>query len=287
MSKKDISKILTTGSAKQRALLLAENIARGKYSQEPILTDHEVNSISDSFKKPNEIRVYNQFRRADSMVSNAILNLQGLKFEVLMHYSNLRGYIILWNSIENSELIINTILQETKDTKERKRIAEKGSKSGRILLSRNTVDEEGYLDIKIDFDSLDFKDENGKIDLKSNKTTREASLWYLMNNVKSQAISSAIKFISWSKAIEDFMEDEGFKVNTYKELLNSMNEPIYKPVIGWTKYQSDEPNFIQGFNKRADKLKSKYAITPNISELQVDKDIYNYFKINFLGGADE
>ena len=56
MSKKDISKILTTGSAKQRALLLAENIARGKYSQERLLTDHEINQLSESFKKPNEIQ---------------------------------------------------------------------------------------------------------------------------------------------------------------------------------------------------------------------------------------
>ena len=45
MSKKDISKILTTGSAKQRALLLAEDIARGKYNTDTILTDHEFNEL--------------------------------------------------------------------------------------------------------------------------------------------------------------------------------------------------------------------------------------------------
>lgn len=287
MSKKDISKILTTGSAKQRALLYFENIATVNNGHKELLTDSEANSIANSFRKPNEIRLWNKWIKLDRKVSMATMNLQGLKFEVLMHYSNLRGYIILWNSIENSELIINSILRETKDIKERKRIAEIGTKSGKILLSKNTVDEEGYLDIKIDFEKETFLDENGKIDLKSKKTTKEINLWVLMNNVKDQAISSATKYISWSKAIEDFMDEEGYNIKIYKDIITSMREDIYNPIIGWDKYKSSESSFINGFPKRADKLKSKYAIAPNISELEVDKDIYSYFKREFLGGEDE
>ena len=115
MAKKDIGKILTTGSTKQRLLLLAEDNARAKYSQERLLTDHEINQLSNSFKKPNEIKLWNEFRRLDDTVTNAIVNLQGLKFEVLMNYSNLRGYILVWNSIENTELLVNSVLHEIKD----------------------------------------------------------------------------------------------------------------------------------------------------------------------------
>lgn len=287
MSKKDISKILKQGTAKQRAILLAEDIARAKYNKEKILTDHEFNEITDSFNKPNEIKIYNKFRRADSIVGNALLNLQGLKFEVLMHYSNLRGYIFVWNSIENTEQIVNSILHEVKDNKEKKRIAKIGAESGKILLSKNTVDKEGYLDIQIDFERIDPTDESGKINYKSTKTTKEASLWFLMNSVKDQTINSATKYISWSKAIEDFMDEEGFNIKTYKDLLNAMGEDIYRPIIGWNKYKSSESGFIEGFPKRVDKLKSKYAITPNISELEVDNELYNWCKINLLGGEDE
>jgi len=286
MSKKDISKILKQGTAKQRALLLAEDIARDKHNKDRILTDHEFNEVTDSFNKPNEIKVYEKFKRADRVVTNALLNLQGLKFEALMNCANLRGYIILWNSIENTEQIVNTILHEIKDKKERKRIAEKGAKGGKLLLSKNTVDEEAYLEIEIDFERETFRDENGKIDLKSKQTSKEVSLWFLMNNVKRDVIASATKFISWSKALEDFMEDEGFEIKTYKEILNSMRGDLYKPII-WSKYSQEATTFISGIDTRADNIKSKYSIAPVIEDIEVDKDIYNYFKTEFLGGGGE
>jgi hypothetical protein len=285
MSKKDISKILKQGTAKQRALLLAEDIARAKHNKDKILTDHEFNEITDSFNKPNEIKIYNKFRRADRVVTNALLNLQGLKFETLMNFANLRGYLILWYSIENTEQIVNIILHEVKDKKERKRIAEKGAKGGQLLLSRNTVDEEAYLEIDINFDTLLMSDENGKIDLKSKRTTKENSLLFLMNNVKMDAINSATRFISWSQALEDFMEEEGFNVKTYKDLLNSMRGDLNRPLFT-QKYRQEKDTFI-GFPKRADRLKSKYSIAPNIEAIEVNKDIYNQFKRDFLGGEDE
>jgi hypothetical protein len=99
MAKKDIGKILTTGSPKQRILLIAEDIARSKYFQEKLLTDSDFNQLSNSFKKPNEIKLWNEFRKLDETVTNAIVNLQGKMFEVLMNYSNLRGYILVYSEI--------------------------------------------------------------------------------------------------------------------------------------------------------------------------------------------
>jgi hypothetical protein len=54
MAKKDISKILNSGSPIKKALIIAEHVAREKYGFEGILTDKEFNTISDSFNKPNE-----------------------------------------------------------------------------------------------------------------------------------------------------------------------------------------------------------------------------------------
>jgi hypothetical protein len=285
MAKKDIGKVLTTGSTKQRLLLLAEDFAREKYSQERLLTDHEVNQLTQSFKKPNEGKLYNKWLRVDRAVTTAIMNLQGLKFEVLMHYSNLRGYILVWETIQEAEVLSNHILHEIKDQEERIKTASQAGSLGKFLFTNIQTDKEGYLDINIDFEEDTYRDENGKIVGLKEKgiKSKKYSLWYVMNNVKKEAINSAIKFLSWREAILDYMEEEGFSIKTYRDIINSMTEDIHKPIIGWTKYQSDEKRFIPDYpNSRADKLKAKYAITPNIRELEVDPEIYNYFKKEFL-----
>lgn len=286
MAKKDIGKILTTGSPKQRLLLLAEDIARAKYNQDRLLTDHERNQLSESFKKPNEIKLWNKWLRVDRTLSNAIMNLQGLKFEVLMHYSNLRGYILVWETIQEAEVLTNHILHEIKDQEERINISSQAGKLGKFLFTDIQTDKEGYLDINIDFKDYTYKDESGNyvgINEKGIKTKKH-SLWFVMNNVKREAINSAIKFLSWREAILDYMEDEGFTIKLYRDIINTWTEDIHKPIIGWTKYQSDEKLFIPGLPpNRADKLKTKYSITPNTRELEVDTEIYNYFKKEFLG----
>jgi hypothetical protein len=236
MAKKDINKLLTTGSPKQRLLLIAEDIARGKYFQDKLLTDHEFNQLSESFKKPNEIKLYNEFRKADDTVTNAIINLQGLKFEVLMNYSNLRGYILVWNSIENTELLVNSILHEIKDPKERRLIAERGAKGINLLFSKAEPDPEGYLEIKVDFEKTSYR---GKKYNEEPEPTKKYSLWYVMNNVKKEVESSVIKYLSWERALLDYMEDKGFNVKTYKNQIKDITSQIYKPIIGCAKYSGE------------------------------------------------
>lgn len=283
MAKKDISKLLTTGSPKQRMLLIAEDIARGKYSQDKLLTDHEFNQLSESFKKPNEIKLWNEFRRLDETVANAINNLQGVKFEVLMNYSNLRGYILVWNSIENTELLVNSVLHEIKDPKERKRIAEDGAKDINLLFSKTEPDQEGYIEIKVDFEKDSYKDENGKLIGYKEKPrkTKEYSLWYVMNNVKKEVENSVIKYLSWESALLDFMEDKGFNVKTYKDIIKEMTTQVYSPIIGWAKYSGELNTGLP--HPRLDEIIKKYAICPNVGELKVDEAMYSWFKVNILG----
>ena len=278
MAKKDIGKILTTGSPKQRILLIAEDIARGKYFQEKLLTDSEFNQLSDSFKKPNEIKLWNEWRRIDETVANAINNLQGVKFEVLMNYSNLRGYILVWNSIENTELLVNSVLHEIKDPKERKRIAEDGAKGIDLLFSKTEPDQDGYIEIKVDFEKDSYK---GKKYGEKPEPTKEYSLWYVMNNVKKEVENSVIKYISWETALLDFMEDKGFNVKAYKEAIKQMTTQVYSPIIGWAKYSGELNTGLP--HPRLDEIIKKYAICPNVGELKVDEAMYNWFKVNILG----
>lgn len=283
MAKKDIGKILTTGSLKQRLLLIAEDIARARYSQDKLLTDHEFNQLSESFKKPNEIKLWNNWRRIDDTVVNAINNLQGVKFEVLMNYSNLRGYILVWNSIENTELLVNSVLHEIKDPKERKQIAENGAKGIDLLFSKTEPDQEGYIEIKVDFEKDSYRDENGKpIGYKDKpRKTKEYSLWYVMNNVKKEVEDSVIKYISWETALLDFMKEKGFNVKTYKEIIKEFTTHVYSPIVGWAKYSGELNTGLS--HPRLDEIIKKYAICPNVGELKVDEAMYSEFKTDVLG----
>jgi hypothetical protein len=283
MAKKDISKVLTTGSAKQRMLLIAEDIARGKYFKDKLLTDREFNQLSDSFKKSNEIKLWNEFRNADATVGNALINLQGLLFEIKMNYSNLRGYILVWNSIENTELLVNSVLHEIKDAKERRRIAENGSKGIDLLFSKTEPDQEGYLEIKIDFEEYSYKDKNGKeVGYKEKGIkTREHSLWYVMNNVKKETETSVIKYLSWESAILDYMEEKGFNVKIYKDKIREMTTQVYTPIIGWAKYSGELNTGLP--HPRLKEIIKKYSICPNMDEMKVSEVEYNLFKNQILG----
>lgn len=275
MSKKDISKILTSGTPKQRLQIAMENIARQKFGREGLITDHEAHQLSNSFKTPTEIKLWNRGLKFDRAMSNGLMNLQGLKYETLMHISNLRGYILVWNTLEEAETLTNHILHEVKNKGERIKIASESSKIAEFLFTEIETDKEGYLNINIDFEKEDYKEKGTK--------TNRYSLWHVMNNVRTQVITSAIRYISWSKACEDFMEEEGFSIKMYKEIIKNMDEDIYKPVIGWTKYREDEESFIPDIkSKRVDKLKSSYNIAPNLMALEVDKKEYNSFMSNFL-----
>ncbi len=278
MAKKDISKTVTGGSPIQRVRLLMENTALIRYGNKGILTEKEANSLYNSFNSPYEVKLFNKWNKIDKTISLAITNLQGLKFQTLMHTSNLRGYILVWHTMEEAELLTNTILHEVEET-ERKRIAEKGTQESKIMFSQINVDEEGYLDLKIDFEKDEYSSSNRKA---KPVKSRAYSLWYVMNNVKKELEESFIQFISWRKAIVDFMEEEGFNIKIYKTLIEQMTEDVFKPVIGWHKYLEGENHFMQIQHNRLDKLKPFYNIAPDLNKIEIDKDIYNTYIKEYL-----
>lgn len=266
MAKKNIDKVLTSGSPKQRLLLIAEERARGKYFKERLLTEGEFNKLNESFRKPNEVKLWNEFKNLDDTITNAIINLQGKMFEVLMNYSNLRGYILVWNTIENAELLVNSVLHEIKNQEERRRIAKAVATDVNILLVKTEPDQEGYIDINID------------------PKEEKISLQYAMNNVKKEVETSVIQYLSWERATLDFMEERGFNVKTYKEQIKIMTAKIYEPIIGWDKYSGEISSPLS--HPRLERIVKKYAICPNMDDLKVDEEEYNWFRRYFLDGED-
>ncbi len=284
MRKKNISKILTGGSAKQRALLFFDNIASMEFNHKPILTDKEGQALLDSFKTDKEIDTYNKYLSISEKVTYTILNLQGLLNKIKTHYSNLRGYILMWNAVENAELLANSVLHEIKDLEERKRIAQKASRGVHFVFTQVNQDEEGYIKTDIDFLRDTWTDERGVRHETKQRKTKDFSLWNLINNVKEDTTEALTQIISWEKAILDYMEETGFNAQSYKDAIKNITAQIYTPIIAWNKYETKERELISGYPQpRLDKLKDVYSITPDLDKLEVNTEMYNQLRKNVLG----
>ncbi|TXI13126.1 MAG: hypothetical protein E6Q66_10520 [Pedobacter sp.] len=270
MTKKEIDAIIRSGSAKTRLLLLFEDISKFQFDQERILTPSDFQRLFDSIRKPRELKLYETFRLIDSTIIEAIVNLRVLMFEVKMHYSDLRGYLFLVDTLEKTEAMVNAVLGEIKDINKQKSII-RGLKGASILLSNIEENEDGLMDIQIDFDK-------SKYDSGIPFRLRQSTLLEAMENVKKLVIDRAVKFLSWEKAILDYMDETGFNIKTYKDHLQQLTADIKRPVIGWERKDTRDVTL----NPKADKRIIKHNMFPNISELEINTEYYDWFKTKFL-----
>jgi hypothetical protein len=269
MAKKDISKTLLTGTTKQRLLLIAEDSAREFCGGDRLLSDAERNKLYSTFKKPNEIKLWNSYKKYSESVSNGIMNLQGMKYDVLLSRSTLRGYILLWNSIENAEVLVNSVLDEVKDEEERIKIASKCKDIGTFIFTTPIVDKEGYLDISVDFDKGT-----------EEETALTINLITVIKKAKDRLTASAIKYISWEKGLLDFMEDKGYNVKTYKDKILDMTQDVYKPSIQWGKYRG-----LSAFSSPEDydNLLKKYNVDLDMIDIKPDEEQVKFFRYEIIG----
>ena len=242
MAKKDLGKIIAIGSIKQRLLLNAENVARGKYFQERLLTDHEANQLLESFKKPNEIRLWNEFRRIDESVTSSIVNLISLHLQVLHNHSRLLGFVYLLNAIKDTEQVANSILRSIKDEQERKRIAVNAIKGVEFFGSNKKVDSEGY--VVIDVTNIDNYHEEDFLSLRR-----------MITDNKDATILAVQRYLSWEKAILDYMDETGFNVATYKYVVKQMTKQVIYLTKGYGELAMPE---IRVDEQEYDKVKRYY-----------------------------
>lgn len=274
ITKKDIARIIKEGTREEKLVLLSEDIARHKSNKERILSDIEVDSMVDKFTTQAEIQHYNKFRYIDDAITVAIATLTGLRFELETHFSNLRGYILVWNAIENAELLANSILNEIKDVKERKRIASKAAKRVNLLFTKTTPDQEGYIETNIGTKNAPIKNEN-------------YTLWYVIGNVERDFSKNMVKFLSWKKAILDYMQETGFKIPTYEAIIENINEEVNSFAI-WNKYTTSVETFSKNQPpERIDKLKIQFDVTTKTDDLKVNMTIYKNFKAKHFVNYEE
>jgi len=206
MNKKDISKILASGTARQKYLLIAEDTARARHSLSRILTDAELRALVDSIKTPQEIKVYNKLREADKLIMNSLSVLMQFRMLYSKTIVELDKFTLLWDSYQTTEELVNYILLEIKDPHERQAIAQKAvNRAGRyIVLNPINIDKEGLIKIDIRY--------QGK--KKQHISTEEA-----LDILKKRALQELVELKSLAQAMLDYMEDRGLSIKLYKDMI--------------------------------------------------------------------
>jgi hypothetical protein len=273
MNKKNIGAILLKGAPKQRAKLLAEEIARATYNLETFLSDKDFLELQESFKTSAEIKLYNKYRKNSRVLVDSIANLLALKYEILMRYSDLRGWIVYWETIQQTELSINISLASIDNESKKYATAKEVALKTDYPFIQSTIDEENYISLLSKFDINTLINKEGKLTAVKNKDKidKSNSLYSLLENIKTDTNKTLIRFLSWRRATLDFMEEEEFNIKTFKDVIEEITTEIRKPVINWPKYVPYEKTFILDTEfTRLDKLKEEYNITPDISTLKLD-----------------
>jgi hypothetical protein len=254
MNKKDLSKAFTGGAVKQRALLLAEDIALQRMKKKRILTEEESRKIWESFKTPYEKKVWNEIREVEINISEGLNLLMAVTFEVLYKKANLKGTLSLWGSFEESEEIANFILYEIKDLLERKRIADLTVERSRIAYGDLSVDPEGFI----------------KVSVGDKDSKKKYTVWSIIELQRGYLIESYKSFNGLRQAILDYQDETGVHLKTYKDRINEYTLKALDPAIDETKYS---PNKL--YKGREGEIIKYYQILPDPNKLGYSQESYD------------
>jgi hypothetical protein len=215
MNKKDISKVLLTGSARQRATILAEDDAQYSKTGGGFLTKSERQSLYDSFKTPAEGRIYNKYLEIRRRVKNSISYLKQLQLLHEVSIGYLTGYCLLWEQYLTDASLYNQLLYLIKDPKVKKEAIKTLTESvfsPQLGTTINRQDEYGT-QIEIIIKDRPPKDRKGNL-------TNPVGLGEIIEAYSEKATHQLKEAKALAKALLEYMDEEGFNVKTHKEIVD-------------------------------------------------------------------
>jgi len=268
MNKKDISKVLTRGSARQRATIIAEDGAQYSKTGKGFLTDSETKALYDSFKTSAEIRTYNKYLEVGRKVRQSIPYLKQLHLLYEVSIAYLTGYSLLWLSYQQQAEHFNELLYEVKNKAEKAKLLKRLTEFDFLFATIVPSKEKGFIDIK-----TDSKGESYGIEELIRAYTERAT--YELREAKALA-----------QAILDYMDEEGFNVKTYKETVKEVLDALStdRTVIGkFSRKKIMETAKTDKERKRTEEIYSKYWIFPD-PEAEPDPERTAYYLNEYIKG---
>jgi hypothetical protein len=268
MAKKDLSKILTNGSLKQRLKLLDDQRADIVYGRGSALTDKEMDELIESFKTPEETRFYNLHLQAFRNYREIISGLETLygKFKEAIAY--ITGFSLLWDSYERNEEMLNSVISEIKDKKTKDMFAKKFASKSHFLYADIEVDEEGF---------FRFHTDNREHKKKGKPRGEDYSLEAVLRMWKARAEEYGIDLKTGCTVLLDYSEKINYKPKAFLDKLNFLLAQIETDYALFPKYSKKQMKDEEWANLD---LLNKYFVYPDPDEIEINQEQYdNYLKI--------
>ena len=277
MNKKDVSKVLTKGTAKQRFLLLAEDIAQYRLTRKGFLTERETTALTDSFKTDAEIRLYNKLRKGDQRITNAMLYLKQLQLIYDISIAYLTGYCLLWDEYDREGERYTELLYNIKDRETRKTIS-KLIKEARLqpLLGNIGEVKDGLMKGTIEIQVKDLPTRKGK---------ERYELYEIIKEHGKKATEQLREAKAIALAILEYMDEERFNVKTYKKSVNEILDALSTDQAVLPRYSIAHQRTIEHKTeeerKRHEELFSELWVFPD-PDTEPDRERIDWYKNEYI-----
>ena len=262
MAKKDLSKILKTGSVKQRLKLMDECRADTSLGIDPPLTDKEIDELSDSFQSAEEIRLYNRhlrtYRAFREFISGAEVSY-GYYKEAIAYIT---GFTLLWDTYERSEELINSVIAQVKDKKTKSLIRKQFADRHHFLYADIEADKEGF---------LRFFTDNNSERKKARKSQEDYSIEGILRLWKVKAEQSARHTKTFAKVLLDYMEETGYKPKAFYDRLTDILEGVSEDKALFPKFSKQRATENQYSNLD---ILAKYFVYPDPENTAIQEEDY-------------
>jgi hypothetical protein len=248
MAKRDVQNIIAKGSAKQRALLLVNDVALTSIGKEKLLSQSEFNALLSSFKTPADIKIYNRFKQCDKVVKD-ILNLLNQKRLICREdLVRIEGFLILKYTLESFEEAVNSSLFTIEDKKIRNNFIDELVNNSHYIYVESTKKQNKYGDYY-------------NIDI-SKPRNENYPLLELIIIYKNRVINLFGDIKAIVKLFNDYLEKNSFNIKAYKDLVSDIEVDLNRDSL----------------------FDSEKVFFPDYKSIEVNEDIYTKLMLELVEG---
>jgi DNA-binding transcriptional MerR regulator len=175
----------------------------------------------------------------------------------------INGYTLLWDAYQREEDLLNSILYEleqSKDKKLRDKVTKKILNSHR-LMSKTKLEEDGFISIDV-----------GSSRERGRDKEEDYNLRYLIQGWALRSMQTMKRAKATIIAIRQVLEDLGLNLKSVKATLKAFEEQFSKDWALLPKYSRYTIGELGELGEKAKDLFTDYQVYPNYEEIEPDED---------------